>query len=227
MTHSPVPDEPTVTAAPGGGQAPELDSQLLQRADGLVREGLGGAAIPVYRELLRNEPQQVEARLHLARLLDQRDEHDEAISVLTQGLEATHDQTEFLLLRGSILARRLRYEESETDLRHLLRLYPSHAPGHFELGMLLWRRGLVIEAAAHFQRALEFQPDNARTYYYLADALNQAGDLVGAHSALKRALQVDPNEAKAYHLIGRVLDRMGRPEEAREMYCRAKELVRT
>jgi Flp pilus assembly protein TadD len=85
----------------------------------------------------------------------------------------------------------------------------------------------VVEAAIHFQRALEFQPENARTYYYLADSLNQVGDLVGAHSALKRALQVDPHEPKAYHLIGRVLDRMGRPEEAREMYCRAKELVRT
>lgn len=223
MTHSPVPDEPVETVAPGGGEA----SRLLQRADELLREGLGSAAIPLYRELLRSEPQQVEARLRLARLLDQRDEPNEAISVLSQGLELTPDHTELLLYRGSIQARQLRYEDSEADLRRVLRLYPSHASGHFELGMLLWRRGLVVEAGTHFQRSLEFEPENARTYYYLADSLNQVGDLVGAHSALKRALQADPHEPKAYHLIGRVLDRMGRPEEAREMYCRAKELVRT
>jgi Flp pilus assembly protein TadD len=223
MTDPSVPDQPVESVVPGGGEA----SRLLQRADDLVRQGLAGAALPLFRELLQHEPQQVEARVQLARVLDERDEVAEAILVLSQGLDMAPDQTELLLLRGSILARQLRYEESEDDLRRVIRLHPSHAPGYFELGMLLWRRGLVVEAATHFQRALELQPENARTYYYLADSLNQVGDLVGAHSALKRALQVDPREPKAYHLIGRVLDRMGRPEEAREMYCRAKELVRT
>ena len=75
-----------------------------------------------------------------------------------------------------------------------------------------------------FQRALEFQPDNARTYYYLADALNQAGDLPGARRALEQALSRNPGDTKAFHLMGRVLDRLNRPEEAREMYRRGREL---
>ncbi|MGI9041720.1 MAG: tetratricopeptide repeat protein [Gemmatimonadales bacterium] len=61
--------------------------------------------------------------------------------------------------------------------------------------------------------------------HYLADALNHLGDLAGSHAALVRALQAAPRDGKAYHLIGRVLDRMGRTEEAREMYQRGREVA--
>ena len=43
--------------------------------------------------------------------------------------------------------------------------------------------------------------------------------------ALERSLQVNPDDAKAYHLMGRVLDRLSRPEEAREMYRRGRDLA--
>jgi Flp pilus assembly protein TadD len=36
---------------------------------------------------------------------------------------------------------------------------------------------------------------------------------------------VDPSDARICHLAGRVLDRMGRVEEAREMYRRGRELA--
>lgn len=197
----------------------------LQQADDLAQGSMPGAAVRPYREMLELEPGHVEARLHLARLLDRLEEALEAVDVLSDGLRRSPDQTEFLVLRGSILGRLQRYREAELDLRRVLRLHPSHAPAQFELGLLLWRRGLVQEAAACFHRALEFQPDNGRTYYYLGDALNQQGDLTGARAALQHAIQLSP-EAKTYHLMGRVLDRMNRPEEAQEMYRRGRELAR-
>ena len=67
-------------------------------------------------------------------------------------------------------------------------------------------------------------PEDARVYGYLADALNQTGDLPGAHRALEQALTFDPRNTKVLNLLGRVLDRLGRPEEAREMYQRVREL---
>jgi Flp pilus assembly protein TadD len=88
---------------------------------------------------------------------------------------------------------------------------------------LAWHRGLSVDAVAHFRRALERGPE-ARTYGYLADALNQAGDLGGAHHALEQALSLDPRNTKALNLMGRVLDRLGRPEEARDIYQRAREI---
>jgi len=229
---TPVPDQPAEAAPPPAApppltppRTPTAAERLLERADALAAGPRPAEALPLYYELLAAEPEHFEGRLHLARLLLQLDEHEAALALLNAALRHAPDQTEFLVLRGGIHAHLRQYGEADDDLRRVLRLYPSHAPAHLELGRLLWRKGLAGEAAAHFQRSLEFQPENARTCYYLGDALNQAGDLRGAHAALERAVQLDPRDAKAHHLMGRVLDRLGRPDEAREMYQRSRELT--
>jgi Flp pilus assembly protein TadD len=234
MTHS--DDEPTgpapaqavsapATASASGAQASAAGERLLERADALAAGAWPADALPVYRELLAAEPEHLEGRLHLARLLLQLEELEGALTVLNDALRHAPDQTEFLVLRGGIHASLRLYPEADADLRRVLRLYPSHAPAHLELGRLLWRRGLTGEAATHFRRSLEFQPDNPRTCYYLGDALHQSGDLPGARAALDRAVQLDPHDAKAYHLLGRVFDRLGHPDQAREMYQRSRELA--
>jgi tetratricopeptide (TPR) repeat protein len=198
-------------------------------AAGLLLERAGAAASPdhaaaLYRELLAASPGHVEARLHLARLLERAEQLEDAVKTLSVGLRWLPDQVEFLLLRGALLGRLRRYRDAETDLRGVLRLQVSYGPAHFELGQLFWRKGLASEAAAHFAKSLEHQSENGRAYYYLAEALNLMGDLAGASSALDRALEATPRDGKVYHLRGRVLDRLGRPDEAREMYQRSREL---
>jgi tetratricopeptide (TPR) repeat protein len=235
MTSS--PDDPTgdpapveATSAPPAPPAPATrlptpGERLLERADALAAGGLPMDAVAVYRQLLAAEPEHLEGRLHLARLLVQLEELEGALAVLNDALRHAPDQTEFLVLRGGLYANLRLYPEADTDLRRVLRLYPSHAPAHLELGRLLWRKGLAAEAAVHFRRSLEFQPDNPRTCYYLGDALNQAGDLAGASAALEQAIHLDPHDAKAHYLLGRVLDRLGHPEQAAAMYQRSRELA--
>jgi Flp pilus assembly protein TadD len=233
MTFS--PEEPTggVASAAAVGEptatppirTPAPAERLLERADGLAAGARPVDAVAVYRELLAAEPGHVDARLHLAHLLVQLEEHEQALVLIGDTLRNAPDQTEFLVLRGGIFTHLRRYEEADGDLRRVLRLYPSHAPAHLELGRLLWRKGLAGEAATYFRRALEFQPESARICSSLGDALNQAGDLPGAQAALQRALELDPRDSKTHHLMGRVFDRLGRPDEARDMYERSRELA--
>lgn len=222
MTSPPEDSQGAATLPP---RAPASAERLLERADELAAGPRSVDALPLYREALAAAPEHLEGRLALVRLLLRLDEHEEAIAVLGDGLRHAPDQTDFLVLRGGVYAQLRMYPESDADLRRVLRLHPSHATAHLELGRLLWRRGLVAEAAGHLQRALEFQPDSARACYYLGDALNQAADLSGARRALQRAVELDPRDAKAHHLLGRVLDRLGCPDEAREMYQRSRELA--
>ena len=170
----------------------------------------------VYRELLAAEPAHVEARLRLARLLAQLEEHEQALVLLAETLRNAPDQTEFLVLRGGIYGHLRRYEEADGDLRRVLRLYPSHAPAHLELGRLLWRKGLAGEAATYFRRALEFQPESARTCTTWATPSIRRATWRVRRPRCERALELDPRDAKAHHLLGRVFDRLGRPDEARD-----------
>lgn len=218
-----IADEPPADTHPGSEQDAPSSTGVLEHADALARAGSSIAAVSRYRELLAAEPAHTACRLRLAALLDRLGDGEEAVAVLSQGLGRDPDQAELLLHRGATLTRLRRYEQADTDLRRVLRVDPSNADAEVELGLLSWHRGLVGEAVQHFERALERRAD-ARVYGYLADALNQTGDFSGAHRALERALELDPRSAKAHHLMGRVLDRMGRLEDAREMYARAREL---
>jgi len=208
---TPSPDEHAGAAA----------GPLLERA---VAAASPDQAAALYREVLAGSPEHIEARLHLARLLEGGEQLEEAVKTLSLGLRWTPDQVDFLLLRGSLLGRLRRYREAEADLRGVLRLQAAHGGAHFELGQLFWRKGLASEAAAHFEKSLELQPANGRVFYYLAEALNLLGDLARASAVLDRALEATPRDGKVYHLRGRVLDRLGRPDEAREMYQRSREL---
>src|SRR5687768_14664902 len=165
------PDEPA-------GAATGL---LLERADAAASPDQAAA---LYRELLAASPGHVEARLHLARLLERGGQLEDAVKTLSVGLRWMPDQVELLLLRGALLGRLGHYHDAESDLRGVLRLQVSHGPAHFELGQLFWRKGLASEAATHFAKSLEHQPENGRTCYYLAEALNLMGDLAGANAAL-------------------------------------------
>jgi tetratricopeptide (TPR) repeat protein len=93
----------------------------------------------------------------------------------------------------------------------------------FELGFALWRKGLAADAAVHLRQAATLAPEQASTHYYPGEALNQAGDHAGALAALERAAALEPTYPKPFQLMGRVLDRQGRPEEAMQMYRRARE----
>ena len=73
------------------------------------------------------------------------------------------------------------------------------------------------------RRAIDLEPADAEAHYYLGEALNQAGDYAGARTALEQSAGLDSDSAKTYRLLGRVLDRLGRPDEAKEMYSRARE----
>lgn len=200
------------------------DERLQEEAAVAWREGRFREAAARYRELLAIDPRQVGARLGLARALDEAEQPEAAIAALGEAIDLAPDQTEFLVIRGSILGRLRRFEEAEADFRRVLKLHPAHAPALHELGLLFLRKGLAAPAAEMFQRSLTLQPDRPAAYLHLGEALNRAGDLNGAVSALQRALQLDPTNRHAHNTLARVLDRLGRPDEAEVLYRKAQEL---
>ncbi|MGH7629699.1 MAG: tetratricopeptide repeat protein, partial [Gemmatimonadales bacterium] len=200
-------------------------AELLRRASEADSAGRLAEALERYERVLDADPLHIEARVAVARLLERTDRPDLALAVLDDGLARQPDQTELLLARGRAHGQQRRYPAAEADLRRVLRLYPSHGPAHFELGLILMRRGRAADGADAFARAIAFGPESASVYTHLAEALNLSGRLTDAAAALERAVALDPAEPRAYHLLGRVLDRLQRSDEATAMYRRARELA--
>ena len=205
-------------------EAPEsVAERLLRLAREAALTGRRADATRAFEELLAAEPGHLQGRLEYAGLFERHGEMEEALSQLGEAVRHQPDRPDALIARGAFLARLKRHPEAEADLHRAIRLAPEDANGHFELGFALWRKGVAEEAATALRRAATLAPHRSDAEYYLGEALHQAGDDEGALQALSRSAALEAGNPKPLQLMGRVLDRLGRPDEAREMYRRARE----
>ena len=65
---------------------------------------------------------------------------------------------------------------------------------------------------------LEADPANSFARYGLAMEQVKAGDLAGAVTEFRKLLETDPNYSAAYFHGGQTLEKLGRFDEARELY---------
>ncbi len=199
--------------------------RCLRLAREAVKAGRRADAEGLFREVLALEPSHLAGHVELAGLYERHGQVDEAAHHLGEAVRLHPERPEPLVARGSFLARIKQHPEAEADLQRALRLAPEHAEVHFELGFALWRKGLASEAVEHLQRAADLAPGRADAAYYLGESLHQDGNDVAALATLERSAALDAGNPKPLQLMGRVLDRLGRPEEAREMYRRAREVA--
>ena len=197
--------------------------RLLRLAREAVAKSRRAESEALFTELLALDPAHLDGRVEFARLHERHGQEEEAYHHLSEAVRLHAERAEALVARGAFLARIKRHPEAEADLQRALRLAPGDAGVHFELGFALWRKGLASEAVEHLRRATELAPERADAAYYLGESLHQIGDDLHALAALQGAAALDAGNPKPLQLLGRVLDRLGRPEEAREMYRRARE----
>lgn len=199
--------------------------RLLRLARAAVSGGRRAEAELLFLELVGLEPSHLAGRIELAGLYERRGQENDAVHHLTEAVRLHAGLPDPLVARGAFLARIKRHPEAEADLHRALRIAPEDAAVHFELGFALWRKGLATEAVAYLQRATRLDPARADAAYYLGESLHQVGDDLAALAALESSAALDASNPKPLQLMGRVLDRLGRPEEAREMYRRAREVT--
>jgi tetratricopeptide (TPR) repeat protein len=217
---APVPE----AAVPVPPVEPSADEVLFRAAREANANGDTRRAMGLYRELLSLNARHVRARNNLALLLEQENEHDDALDQLDQCLAFEPGNAQVLVNRGAVLGSLARYKEAERDLRSVLHAEPENAEAHFNLGVVISRRGLWAQAIPYLRRAIELEPARAMAYYYLGEALNKVDDLTGALQAYQRAADLRPT-AKILCGLGIIFDRLNRPEEAAQMYRRSREIA--
>jgi Flp pilus assembly protein TadD len=218
--------EPAAAAEPTAVPAPDPIQILYGDARNAAEDGRRDEAQRLYRELLGRRPAHVGARNNLALLLDADGNHEGALAELDRALEYEPDNSTLLVNRGALLGATGRFAAAERDLKKVLRLEPAHAEALFNLGVVLTKKGLWGEAVPHLRRAVELDPDRGAAHYYLGEALNHVDDLYGALAAYQRAAELQPTNPRALYGLGIIYDRLGRPDDAAQMYRRSREVGR-
>jgi len=214
---------PDVAEAAIAADALPAEERALRRAAELEHLGRRLDAILVLRQLVGERPEEDVPRLRLVRLLETVGEVEEALAVLSAGLERRTASVPLLLERGALLGRLSLHAEAERDLREALVLAPDEPAIRLQLGLTLLRRDRIADALPQLQRAAALAPDDPDVAFHLGEAFYHSGQFDQALTAFERAVTLRPGQAKVYALLGRLLDRLGRTEAAMVMHRRARD----
>ncbi len=145
---------------------------------------------------------------------------------LDGGIPVQHaDATVRAFNRGVGQMERFRPEEAVASFEEVVRLAPSWAPGHLNLGIALLNvqdRNSLGRAERELARVLEAEPRNPTALYSLGMLFRHLGRLGEARGMFESLLAVDPSDADAHYQLGSLLEGSD-PEAAREHYERTLE----
>ena len=154
---------------------------------------------------------------------------DRAAKALVEATTAKPDYADALILLGTVLSGRGDIKGSASALRRAIRLRPDLPAPHIVFAQTLTKAGDEQGARRESAEAerLRAVSENGRTAAALTAAGVQqldAGDTPAAVDCFRRAIQTFDTFAPAHYHLGRALDKLGRHDEARKAFARARQL---
>jgi tetratricopeptide (TPR) repeat protein len=132
-----------------------------------------------------------------------------------------------LFNRGEALTRQEKWPDAEAAYREAIRLDPSVAKYHDELGDVLAMQNKWADAEASFRNAVRIMPANAEYMANLGVALHKLGRAKDALATLGKAVRLDPKNHQFQNGIGLFLFDTGDWDAAAQVFRTAIKLSPT
>ncbi len=167
-------------------------------------------AMRTLREVLAQDPMEIEAYARLGRLLYREERAQEAISVVQQGLAADPDAADLYNVLGICFLGLNRYDDAIAAHERFVELSPKEPNAHDSLGMSYQQSGRYPEAMSEYNAALLLNPKFQPAIIHLGDLYSQQGRYRQAIRQYERYIQVtasDTARGVAYGSIAQVYRR--------------------
>jgi hypothetical protein len=149
---------------------------LIQQALSHHQAGRRAEAEALYRQVLRDEPNHVEALRLLALLVYETNRPREAVELLDRALAIDPDSADIHALMGHVLVQMDQLERAIAHLQKAVAIKPAFADAYANLSVALLRNNQPARAAEVARQSLALQ-DNAIAHFNLGFALLLLGDL--------------------------------------------------
>jgi len=189
----------------------------------LHRERKYAEAVPVLKRAIALDPENLAARLMLARCYVfsyhelQIPNFEELTLEQLRYIEGknprfpgVHHHMALVYINSGEPAKAI--EELNTELRY----YPSNAQARLELGETLLKLNQFHKAADELQIAAQQAPQMPAIAFGLAKAYRADGQTAKAVEAARHCVELDPNFADGHYLLGQLYREANQPERARQ-----------
>jgi tetratricopeptide (TPR) repeat protein len=192
---------PTVLEALTGALAHQQAGRLAQ-AEGM------------YREVLAQDPHNVDALHLLGMTAHQLGRHDAAVELIERAIRLNPAIPAFHNNLGTILQAEGRLAEAVRVFERALELHPDYPEAHINLATAFQAQKRYGEAVAHYREALRLQPECAEAHNNLGNTLAALGRAEEAIACYFEAVRLRPAYAEAWVNLGGALKEQNRLEEA-------------
>lgn len=175
------------------------------------------AAIEAFRRIVTSDPLDIEAYRRLSLLLRGEEKHEEAITVLKQGLVIDAGARGLYNALGGAYSDVGRHDEAIAMFQRYVQLAPNEPNSHDSLGLGYEWAGRYDEAIPEYERALQLKPDFEIAVVHLGNVYFQQGRYRAAMEQFQRYLSVAPADGergRAYSSMAYVEFKRGSIEKA-------------
>jgi tetratricopeptide (TPR) repeat protein len=174
----------------------------LVRAEELVRAGCCDEAIVLYRELIRNHPEDDSYLLALAWVCHDGGRKDEALSCFRELFEKELQRKVFSGFAFDELVRLYKENGSLDLLVDICERAVNAQTDDFallgDLGDAYLRAGRGQDAIGIFEKMIDMEPDASAVYCSLGNAFITSGALQKAQGAYEKAVEIEPEQKEAF-----------------------------
>jgi len=189
-------------------------SEQFQTALQYYNEGKLDEALFICRDILRVQPDYLEAVHLLAMLYYRRRDYDRAVSSMETILNHAPDDYYAYFLLGNIFQEQGNLEKAATFFEKSVALNPSFADAYYNLAIILEKTIQFEKALISYKKALALNPNLADVHNNLGNLLLKMKRFDEALPYLGKALQLNPHYVLAFNNMGMALKGQGHPDEA-------------
>jgi tetratricopeptide (TPR) repeat protein len=138
----------------------------------------------------------------------------EAIETLSEAVRLKPEDPMLRSLLTSAYQRDKQFDKGLNVAKESLKLFPSSAEVHYEVGELLAGLGRYQEAKPYYEDAIRIDPSFVEAYCSMGDSLVRNGEYQAAFEKFLAARSLDDRNLRAARGIGQSLNRLQRYSEA-------------
>jgi predicted O-linked N-acetylglucosamine transferase (SPINDLY family) len=201
--------------------APSSIQELMAGALADHQAGRLNEAEQLYLQVLRLDPEYVDALHFLGVLSHQRGNHALAVTLIGKAIARNRGVPSFHNNLGNALKAQGELDEAARAYRQAVICLPAYPDAHYNLGLTLQAQGKLQEAADSYRRSLGYRPDHPEAHNSLGNVLQSQGRLEEAVAAYRQALKYRPEYAWAHSNLGTALEALGHLQAAAAAHARA------
>jgi tetratricopeptide (TPR) repeat protein len=172
--------------------------QEMAKAGQFERDGEPGPAENIYRDILRRDPEHVEAMRKLAAIASTHRKYADAEVFLRRATSLAPDYARVWLDLTTALLEQDKLDDAINSAHRLVQLTPEVAESHIALANALARADRAEEALAAYQAALDIAPRHPGAFSGLGQQLKTVGKSEEAIAAHRENIALNPALAEPY-----------------------------